>query len=87
MSHPLLVDPAWLHERLGDPAIRILDATTFLTQPEGDGYYDVESGRQAYEKAHIPGAVFADLLNDLADPDAATTFTVLDSEAFAARLG
>ncbi|MFC5958512.1 sulfurtransferase [Streptomyces pratens] len=87
MSHPLLVDPAWLHERLGDPAIRILDATTFLTQPEGDGYYDVESGRQAYEKAHIPGAVFADLLNDLADPGAATTFTALDSETFAARLG
>lgn len=87
MSHPLLVDAAWLHERLGDPAIRILDATTFLTQPEGDGYYDVESGRQAYEKAHIPGAVFADLLHDLADETAATTFTALPSAEFAAKLG
>ncbi|ROO90163.1 thiosulfate/3-mercaptopyruvate sulfurtransferase [Actinocorallia herbida] len=87
MSHPLLVDAAWLHEHLGDPAIRILDATTFLTQPEGDGYYDVESGRQAYEKAHVPGAVFADLLHDLADETAATTFTALPSAEFAAKLG
>ncbi|GAB2847715.1 rhodanese-like domain-containing protein [Actinocorallia aurea] len=87
MSHPLLVDAAWLHEHLEDPAIRILDATTFLTQPEGDGYYDVESGRQAYEKAHVPGAVFADLLHDLADETAATTFTALPSAEFAARLG
>ncbi|MDX6744471.1 sulfurtransferase [Actinocorallia sp. A-T 12471] len=87
MSHPLLVDAAWLHEHLADPGIRVLDATTFLTQPEGDGYYDVESGRQAYEKAHIPGAAFADLLHDLADPDAATTFTALDSAAFAAKIG
>lgn len=87
MSPPLLVDPAWLHERLEDPALRILDATTFLTQPEGDGYYEFESGRRAYEKAHIPGAVFADLLHDLADPDAATMFTALDSETFAARIG
>ncbi|WP_167001075.1 sulfurtransferase [Mumia sp. ZJ430] len=83
---PALVDVAWLADRL-DSDVRVVDVTTFLTQPEGDGYYDVESGREAYEKGHVPGAVFADLLADFADTDAATTFTALDSDTFAQRLG
>lgn len=29
---------------------------------------DIEGGRKAYEKAHIPCAVFADVLNDLSGP-------------------
>ena len=84
---PLLVDTAWLHDHLADPDLVVVDATTFLTQPEGDGYYDVASGREAYRKGHVPGAVFADLLTDLADTDAPTTFTALDSETFAERIG
>lgn len=86
-THPLLADPIWLHQHRTDENLRILDATTFLDQPEGDGYYDVTSGAQAYEKEHIPGAVHADLLHDLADTDAPAAFTVLDSETFAERIG
>lgn len=86
-DHPLLVDVAWVEAHRGDPGVVILDATTFLTQPEGDGYYDVESGRAAFEKGHIPGARFADLLHDLADLSAETTFTALDSTTFAERIG
>lgn len=84
---PLLVDVTWLADHREKPGLKIIDATTFLTQPEGDGYYDVASGRQAYEKGHIPGAVFADLLTEFADTSASTTFTALDSEEFAARIG
>ncbi|WP_068400161.1 sulfurtransferase [Kribbia dieselivorans] len=84
---PLLVDPTWLADHRDDPRLRIIDATTFLTQPEGDGYYDVASGREAYEREHIPGAVFADLLIDFADQSAPTTFTALDSATFGARIG
>ncbi|MEE6286322.1 sulfurtransferase [Georgenia sp. MJ173] len=84
---PLLVDTDWLADHRDDANLKIVDATTFLTQPEGDGYYDVESGRAAYEKGHIPGAVFADLLTELADGEAPTTFTALDSVEFAAKLG
>lgn len=84
---PLLVDVAWLADHRTTPGLKIIDATTFLTQPEGDGYYDVASGREAYEKGHIPGAVFADLLTEFADTEAPTTFTALDSEEFAARIG
>lgn len=84
---PLLVDAAWLAEHREDEGLRIVDATTFLEQPEGDGYYTVSSGRQAYEREHIPGAVFADLLTEFADTDAPGHFTALDSDTFAERMG
>jgi len=42
----LLVDPAWLHARLGDRDLRLLDMVT-------------EAGD--YRKGHIPGAVHLDL--------------------------
>jgi thiosulfate/3-mercaptopyruvate sulfurtransferase len=45
-STDLLVDATWLHARLGDPGIRLLDMT-------GDP--------QAYAQGHIPGAVHASL--------------------------
>jgi thiosulfate/3-mercaptopyruvate sulfurtransferase len=40
---PLLVDTAWLHARLGDRGVRIVD---MVTEPE------------AYQKGHVPGAVY-----------------------------
>jgi thiosulfate/3-mercaptopyruvate sulfurtransferase len=84
---PLVVDVDWLAAHKDDPGIVIVDTTTFLTMPEGDGYYDVESGREAYRKGHIPGAVYADLLSDLADEAAPHRFTALDSQTFAQRIG
>ena len=84
---PLVVDGAWLESRLGDPKLRLLDATTHLKLPSGDGGYTLESGRASYEREHIPGAVFADLLGDLADPDAKYPLTVPSSERFAERIG
>lgn len=84
---PLLIDTDWLREHHKDANVVVLDATTFLDQPEGDGYYTVTSGREAYERGHIPGAVHADLLRDLADQDAATSFTALPSDRFAEAIG
>ncbi|MGY1823290.1 sulfurtransferase [Geodermatophilus sp. SYSU D00079] len=84
---PLVVDVEWLAAHKDDPGVVVVDTTTFLTLPEGDGYYDVESGREAYRRGHIPGAVFADLLHDLADEDAPHQFTALDSDTFAQRIG
>ncbi len=79
---PLIIDTDWLAERLDDSNLRLIDATTFLKIPEDGGYYDVWSGREAYDKGHIPGAVFADLLNDFSDPDAKYPFTVPSRERF-----
>lgn len=82
-AYPRIVDGAWLEARLGDPNIRIIDATTQLKLPLGDGLYTLESGREGFARGHIPGAVFADVLHDFADPDAPHPITVPSSERFA----
>lgn len=82
-TFPLVVDGAWLEARLGDPDIRIVDATTQLRMPEGDGIYSLISGRDGFDTGHIPGAVFADVLNDFADPAGGRSMTVPSSERFA----
>jgi thiosulfate/3-mercaptopyruvate sulfurtransferase len=67
--------------------LRILDCTVFRGQPlqYGGGYVWV-SGREAYEKGHIPGAVFADLVTDLSDPDTPLPLTRPSAERFAAAM-
>jgi thiosulfate/3-mercaptopyruvate sulfurtransferase len=51
---PSLVTTEWLAARLGDPNLRIADASWYLPQTG-------RNGRAEYEAAHIPGAVFFDL--------------------------
>ncbi|GAA3996393.1 sulfurtransferase [Deinococcus rubellus] len=60
MPSPLispLVNATELLQRLGDPALRVLDTRYALADPL--------SGRLAYLGGHVPGAVFADLETDL----------------------
>lgn len=80
------VGVAWLAEHLDDEDLVLLDATTHLSMP-GQGPYTVESGRATFDAEHIPGAHFADLLTDFADPDAPAPWTVPSSERFAASAG
>lgn len=84
--HPeAIVSGAELEARLGDPALRIYDCTTYLRYEEGTGRpYRIESGRADWEAGHIPGAAFLDLQADLSDPDAPTSFMRLSPEATAA---
>lgn len=85
-THPLLVDANWLNEHLNDDQLRILDVTTFLDIPE-DGPAAITAGLEPYQREHIPGAAFADLVHELSDQDAALPFTVLDSATFAEHIG
>ena len=78
-----LVDADWLAAHLGAPDLVVVDATTHLPVP-ADGAYVPASGRADYDRAHIPGAVFADLLTDFADPDAAEPWTVPSRDRFVA---
>ncbi len=75
---PALVDVAWLRERLDDPSLVIVDATTHLPIPK-EGPYVPQSGAESYRAEHIPGAVFADLLTDFADAASAEPWTVPSS--------
>jgi thiosulfate/3-mercaptopyruvate sulfurtransferase len=53
MSDPL-VTTAWLAGRLGEPDLRVVDATWYMPNEAGSGAADYAAG-------HIPGAVFFDI--------------------------
>ncbi len=79
MSTPILVDTAWLAAHLGDPNLRILDASYFV--PGG-----IAPALEQYAKAHIPGAQFFNI-NDVADPAGKKEHAFPSSAIFAAKVG
>ncbi len=83
-----LISTEDLARRLGAPALRVFDCTTYL-KPGPDGRYIAESGRANYDKGHIPGAAYLDLQADLSDRTSKLRFTLpsLDelTRAFAAK--
>ena len=60
MPHTTLLAPSDLRAHLDDPAWVIVDCRFSLS--------DTERGRRAYREAHIPGAVYAHLDDDLSGP-------------------
>lgn len=83
-----LLETGELAARLGDPDLRILDCTVFLRPPAGDDAagrrsWVSESGRAAWAAAHIPGAGFADLIEELSDRSSRLPFTMPPAEQFA----
>ena len=84
MTIPPLVDPSWVEEHLGDPDLRILDATV---QVKLRPIPHMRSGLREYRRAHVPGAAFTDLRR-ICDPRApARTFTMPDASWFAQAMG
>ena len=82
---PLIVTTDWLSDRLDDPKLRLIDATT-LMKPLDDGNITLTSGKEAYEHGHIPGAVYADLIHELSDPSSDLPFTVPDRDYFIEKI-
>jgi len=74
-----LVSTTWLAERLGDPGVRIVDATLPLVGQAGHG-------RDSYLAGHIPGAVFFDI-NAIADPDTDLPHMLPTAQTFAEAAG
>lgn len=83
---PLIVSTDWLEQRLGDPDLRIIDATTFMDIPADGGPPSVQSGKDSYDEGHIPGAVYADLLNELSDPESALPFMAPPRDHFIKKM-
>ncbi|MGE0669096.1 MAG: sulfurtransferase [Sphingomonadales bacterium] len=81
-----LVETGWLAAHLGDPDLRVYDCTVFLT-PAGDGTVKIESGRAHFDKGHVPGAGFLDLISDLSDTRQSLRFMMPPAEKFAAAMG
>src|SRR6185312_7927870 len=89
MTHAAaLISTEELARRMGAPALRIFDCTTYL-RPRPEGGYTAESGRANYDKGHLPGAAYLDLGADFSDAASPLRFTLpaLDTltKAFATR--
>ena len=75
-----LISAPELMARLGDPALRIIDASFELMDPA--------AGERLYAAGHVPGAVHLDLDRDMSSPPGAGGRHPLpDMRAFAATLG
>lgn len=78
-----LVTTDWLAQHLGGPDLLVLDTSVQLvpTPPHR------ASMREEYREAHIPGAMYADLVNDLLEPDSGLSVTRPSTERAAAVFG
>ncbi len=86
-AHPeFLVETDWLAAHLDDPNLIVLDGTVHLI-PDPKITYTVKSGREDFEKGHIPGAQFVDLQADLSAPHPKLRFMLPGAEEFAAAMG
>jgi thiosulfate/3-mercaptopyruvate sulfurtransferase len=66
-----LVSPEWLQERLGDPAVRVIESS-------------IE--KATYDAAHIPGALWCDHFRDLLQSGDDTQGDILNPGQFAALM-
>ena len=82
---PLLVTPEWLHARIDDPSIRVLDCTTWMT-PQPVGPSKIASGRPDWLREHIPGADHVCMVESLSDPTGAFPYTLPGEAQIAALL-
>ena len=73
-----IVNCQWLAENINNNNIRTYDCTTYLHYRDNDPSlpYVVESGREQYEKSHIPNSSYIDLQSDLSDKDSPYRFTM-----------
>jgi len=74
-----VVATAWLAERLGEPHLRVLDATWYLPTLQRDA-------RAEFCQAHIPGAVYFDI-DLIADRSRDLPHMLPDASAFAEAVG
>lgn len=68
----IVVDTQWLSDRLNDPSVRIVE---------------VEMSPDHYQDAHIPGAVFWNIMTDLLLPDLRQNLNANHIERLLSRSG
>jgi thiosulfate/3-mercaptopyruvate sulfurtransferase len=81
-----LIETDWLAQHLDDPAVRVLECTVYL-HPKPDKGFRAESGRAKWAEGHIPGAGFADLIEDLSDRTSPLMYMMPSAAQFAAAMG
>ncbi|HTL41386.1 MAG TPA: rhodanese-like domain-containing protein [Pseudolysinimonas sp.] len=82
-----LVSTQWLADHLGADDLVVLDASVVAwARPNGGTGY-VSGHEQYLLDGHLPGAVFADLIDELSDPEGRFPFTRPTARRFAAAAG
>lgn len=76
---PSVVSTEWLAAHLGEPDLRVIDATWYLPHLKRDA-------RAEFAERHIPGAVYFDI-DAIADRDSSLPHMLPDPEAFARAVG
>lgn len=84
--HPALITTQGLQALLDKPQLRLFDTTVHLRGKPGGGY-EIANGRDDYQAAHIPGAGFIDVWQELSDPDHALRFMLPPEPLFVERMG
>ena len=79
-----LVSTQWLADHLGADDLVVLDATVLLTKRPGGGTRWLSGLDQYLIDGHIPGTVFADVLEVFSDPDGEFGFARPSAELFEA---
>jgi thiosulfate/3-mercaptopyruvate sulfurtransferase len=82
----LIIETEALEAELGVDDLRIIDCNVVMGAKPGGGY-DIRSGRDDYDSAHIPGAVFLDFLTELSGGHPTLRFMMPTPEAFARVIG
>ncbi|MCU0498577.1 MAG: sulfurtransferase [Anaerolineae bacterium] len=80
-----LVTTIWLEAHLQDPNVRIIDIRGRVLPPS-DPLPHYYSHREAYQEAHLPGAVFVDWIRDIT-VNGPTQMQVAPPERIAALMG
>jgi thiosulfate/3-mercaptopyruvate sulfurtransferase len=80
LDQRILAETGALAGELGDPSLRVFDCTVILEV--GSRGLTITSGRAAWSEAHIPGAGFLDLLDELSDQTSQYRFMVPPAEQF-----
>ncbi len=73
-----LVAPSWLADHLGDPSLRVVDCRFYTAA--------LEQGYAEYSAAHIPGAVYLSLEDDLSGADGPGRHPLPPAAEFRARI-
>jgi thiosulfate/3-mercaptopyruvate sulfurtransferase len=74
-----VVPASWLQAHLGEPGLRVVDATWYMPHVERDAHRE-------FLDAHIPGAVFFDI-DDVADPHTTLPHMLPSPERFGRAAG
>jgi thiosulfate/3-mercaptopyruvate sulfurtransferase len=74
-----VVSTAWLAEHLGDPDLRVLDATWYMPHLRRDA-------RAEFDAAHVPGAAYFDI-DAIADPSQGLPHMLPDARTFGEAVG